>query len=230
MTRRRELALNLLLSLASIFVCLLVAEIVFRFLPVSTGLRSLPVTAADPVLHFAPNRPFTNSLGWNFYNVVRGRVNNAGFVNDQDYVARRAAADRGRRRLASSKPRWCPMPSWLQGRLAAALRDKFRVYSFAASGAPLSQYLIYAGHAVRDYGARAVVINVVGNDFDESLRAYRRSRLLAIRAGCERRAASAAEFDQRRHADLARPPQRARALSHHQSRRPEPIFAHPLAR
>ena len=57
-----------------------------RFLPVSTGLRSLPVTAADPVLHFAPNRPFVNSLGWNFYNVVRGRVNNAGFVNDQDYA------------------------------------------------------------------------------------------------------------------------------------------------
>ena len=43
-----------------------------------------------------------------------------------------------------------------------------RIYSFGASGAPLSQYLIWAGHAVREYGARAVVINVVGNDFDES--------------------------------------------------------------
>jgi hypothetical protein len=37
----------------------------------------------------------------------------------------------------------------------------------------LSQYLIWAGHAVKQYGARAVVINVVGNDFDESLAAYR---------------------------------------------------------
>ena len=46
----------------------------------------MPVDAADPVLHFTPNRPFTNSLGWNFHNVVHGRVNNAGFVNDQDYV------------------------------------------------------------------------------------------------------------------------------------------------
>ena len=58
-----------------------------RFLPVSTGLRSMPVNAANPVLHFTPNRPFVNSLGWNFHNVVRGRVNNAGFVNDQDYGA-----------------------------------------------------------------------------------------------------------------------------------------------
>ena len=38
------------------------------------------------MLHFTPNRPFVNSLGWNFHNVVHGRVNNAGFVNDQDYV------------------------------------------------------------------------------------------------------------------------------------------------
>ena len=49
----------------------------------------------------------------------------------------------------------------------------FRVYSFAGSGAPLSQYLIWAGFAVKEYGARAVVINVVGNDFDESLAARR---------------------------------------------------------
>src|SRR5437762_14134481 len=86
MIRRRELLLNLLLSLASIAVCLLVAEIALRFLPVSTGLRSMPVTAADPVLHFTPNRPFVNSLGWNMHNVVHGRVNNAGFVNGQDYL------------------------------------------------------------------------------------------------------------------------------------------------
>jgi hypothetical protein len=43
-----------------------------------------------------------------------------------------------------------------------------RVYSFGASGALLSQYLIWARHAVHEYGARAVIINVVGNDFDES--------------------------------------------------------------
>src|ERR1041385_3880418 len=86
MTRRKDWLLSLLVSLASIAFCLLAAEVVLRFLPVSTGLRSMPVTAADPVLHFTPDRPFVNSLGWTMHNVVHGRVNNAGFVNDQDYV------------------------------------------------------------------------------------------------------------------------------------------------
>lgn len=173
MSRRKDLLLSLLLSLASVVVCLLVAEIVLRFLPVPTGLRSMPVDAANPVLQFTPNRPFVNSLGWNFHTVVRGRVNNAGYVNDQDY------AREGPPLIAIIgdsfiEAQMVPYAESMQGRLAAALSGRFRVYSFAASGAPLSQYLIFAGHAVRDYGARAVVINVVGNDYDESLAAYKR--------------------------------------------------------
>ena len=172
MSRRRDLALSLLLSLVSVIVCLLAAEIVLRFLPVATGLRSMPVNAANPVLHFSPNRPFVYSLGWNFHTVVRGRVNNAGYVNDQDYVRD------GPPLIAVIgdsfiEAQMVPYPETLQGRLAAALADRFRVYSVAASGAPLSQYLVFAGHAVRSYGAGAVVINVVGNDFDESLAAYK---------------------------------------------------------
>jgi len=172
MSRGKDLALSLLLSLISIVVCLLAAEIVLRFLPVSTGLRSMPVTAADPVLHFTPNRPFVNSLGWTMHNLVHGRVNNAGFVNDQDYVRDglpliAVVGD------SFIEAQMVAYPESLQGRLAAALKDKFRIYSFAGSGAPLSQYLIWAGFAVKEYGARAVVINVVGNDFDESLAAYR---------------------------------------------------------
>jgi len=172
MSRRRELLLSLLLSFASLVFCLLAAEIVLRFLPVSTGLGSMPVNAANPVLHFTPNRTFVNSLGWDFHNVVRGRVNNAGFVNDQDYVRD------GPPLLAVigdsfMEAQMVAYPETIQGRLAAALDGKFRVYSFAASGAPLGQLLIFASHAVREYGARALVINVVGNDFDESLAAYR---------------------------------------------------------
>jgi hypothetical protein len=172
MSRRRELLLSLMLSLASVVFCLLAAEIVLRFLPVATGLRSTPVNAADPILDFTPNRPFVNSLGWDLRNVVRGRTNNAGFVNDQDYVRE------GPPLLAVIgdsfiEAQMVAYPETIQGRLAAWFDGKFRVYSFAASGAPLSQLLIFAGHAVREYGARALVINVVGNDFDESLADYK---------------------------------------------------------
>jgi hypothetical protein len=171
MSRGTDLLLSLLLSVVSLALCLLAAEAALRFLPVSTGLRSLPVTAADPVLHYTPNMPFTNSLGWDMHNVVHGRVNNAGFVNDQDYVVGGAPliAVVGDSFIEAQMVRY---PQTLQGRLAAALKDR-RVYSFAASGAPLSQYLVWASHAVKAFGAQAVVISVVGNDFDESLGAYK---------------------------------------------------------
>ena len=63
-----------------------VAEIVLRFLPVATGLHSVAVDSAQPVFHFQPNFDFVYSRGWTLRDVVRGRVNNAGWVNDQDYA------------------------------------------------------------------------------------------------------------------------------------------------
>jgi hypothetical protein len=64
-------------------------------------------------------------------------------------------------------------PETMHGRLAKSMEGHLRVYSFAASGAPLSQYVTWARHAAKDYGATALVINVVGNDFDESLAIYK---------------------------------------------------------
>ena len=121
MSRRKELLLSLLLSLASIVVCLLAAEVALRFLPVSTGLRSMPVNAENPVLHFTPDRPFTNSLGWNMHNVVHGRANNAGFVNDQDYMRDgppliAVVGD------SFIEAQMVPYAESLQGRLAVALK------------------------------------------------------------------------------------------------------------
>ena len=143
--------------------------------------------------------------------------------------ARRAAADRGGRRLVHRGADGALRRSRCRGGSPPRSTDKFRVYSFAGSGAPLSQYLVWAGYAVKEYGARAVVINVVGNDFDESLSAYR------LGPGFWQYAPDAngvlqltAQSAPSRHADLARPPQRACALRHHQSRYPEPPVRDPL--
>jgi hypothetical protein len=46
------------------------------------------------------------------------------------------------------------------------------VYSFAAAAAPLSQYLVWTTYARDKYAPDALVISVVGNDFDESLAKY----------------------------------------------------------
>jgi hypothetical protein len=150
-----------------------VAEVVLRFLPVATGLHSQPVNAETPVFRFAANRDFIWSVGPDFAIVNRGRTNNAGYVSDIDY-------DRDDRRpllavIGDSyvEALMVPWRETVQARLATAAGPGARVYAFAASGAPLSQYLVFAASAVRDFGATHLVIVVVGNDFDESLSTYK---------------------------------------------------------
>ena len=160
--------LGFLTVVMTVGLSLLIAEVVLRFLPVNSGMRTVAVTAQSPVFHFTPNRNYLFSRDWNMALANHGRVNNAGFVNDQNYrkdddLPLLAAI--GDSYIEAAMLRY---PDTLQGRLANALAGRLRVYSFGTSGAALSQYLIWARHAVVDYGAQFVLINVVGNDFDES--------------------------------------------------------------
>src|SRR5256885_15710786 len=85
MTRGKMLLLSVLPSVVSIVLFLGIAEIVLRFLPVSSALQSQAVNSGQPIFHFTPNRDFANSHGWKMHSVTHHRINNAGFVNDQDY-------------------------------------------------------------------------------------------------------------------------------------------------
>jgi hypothetical protein len=163
-------ALSLLIGFVLAFA---VGEIACRMLPVNGGLMAMPVNEADPVFHFTPNRNVTWSRDWNFTIVNHIRVNNAGYVNDQDYDAgdpRPLLAIVGDSYVEAAM---VPYRETLQGRLAAALAPAVRVYSFAAAGAPLSQYLVWAREARLRFKARYLVIVIVGNDFDESLAMYK---------------------------------------------------------
>ena len=173
--RGSRLATAFGLPVLSVLFCLIVAEIVLQFMPVASGLGSMPVDAARPVFHFTPNRPFVFSQGWDMHRVRYGRSNNEGWIDDQDY--RRDDPTPLLTIVGDSyiEAQMVPYADTMQARLGRSLAGKLRVYAFAGSGAPLSQYLIWAGHAVKDYGARGVVINVVGNDFDESVCALKRS-------------------------------------------------------
>lgn len=177
MTAPRSKSREWLLAAATVAVAVVLflaaAEIALRFLPVASGLRTEPVTPADPVMHFTPNRPFVYSRDWDFILVNHGSTNNAGYINEQDY--HRADAPPLIAVIGDSyiEAAMLPFAQTEQGLLAKALAGRMRVYSFGASGAPLSQYLVWAQHAVKAYGASFVVINVVGNDFDESHVAYK---------------------------------------------------------
>jgi hypothetical protein len=131
------------------------------------------VDEKSPVFHFTPNRRLTWSKDWNFGIVNQIRVNNAGYVNEQDYDAadpRPLCAVVGDSYVEASM---VPYAETLHGRLAKAFAPRARVYSFAASGAALSQYVVWAREAREHWRAQALAVLVVGNDFDESLAVYK---------------------------------------------------------
>lgn len=151
---------------------LISAEVGFRLLPVNDGLMVLPVNDGAPVFRFSPDRDVTWSRDWNFSIVNRIRVNNAGYVNQQDYVRDNrpmlAIVGDSYVEAAMVKPE-----ETVHGRTAKAAGASRRVYSFGASGAPLSQYVMWAREAKQQWAANALVIVVIANDFDESLAEYK---------------------------------------------------------
>jgi hypothetical protein len=156
----------------SLGVLLVLAEVALRLLPVADGPWAAAVNAGQPVFRYEPYHRFLYSKDWNFSLINAGTVNNAGFVNAGDYARsdpRPLLAVIGDSQVEALM---VPNAETFHRRLGTALEARGRVYSFAASGAPLSQYLAWARHAARDYGAAGLVIVVIGNDFDESLAAY----------------------------------------------------------
>jgi hypothetical protein len=175
MSKGRGVLLNLALLVASTIFCLVVAEAGLRFLPVTSGLHALPVSKDSPVFRFSPNRDFVFSRDWSFNMINRGHVNNDGWLNNQDYRVSEyppLVAVVGDSQVEAVM---MPYPQTFHGLLATLFKGKLRFYSFGASGAPLSQYLVWARYAVSKFKARALVINVVGNDFDESRIEYKSS-------------------------------------------------------
>jgi hypothetical protein len=173
MSKARKVMLNATLFVASAIFFLMFAEAVLRFLPVTSGLHALPVTPENPVFRFTPNRDFVYSRDWYFDMTNRGHVNNDGWVNNQDY---RVSEDPPLVAVIGDsyvEAAMMPYAQTFHGLLAKLLEGKLRIYSFGASGAPLSQYLVWARYAVNKFKARALVINVVGNDFDESRIEYK---------------------------------------------------------
>ena len=159
-------------ALLGVAITLVLLEIVLRFCPVSTGLRPQTVDAEHPVYRFVPSHSYTFSRDWNFALANKGWINAAGFVNDQEYVERDKLPLLAIVGDSFIEAQMVPYADTVQGRLANKFEGRSRVYSFAAAAAPLSQYLVWAEYARDHYSPEALVISVVGNDFDESLAKY----------------------------------------------------------
>ena len=102
------------------------------------------------------------------------RTNNAGWVSDIDYVREAQTPLVAFVGDSFVEGDHLPWPDTCHGRLVDRLEGTGRIYSFGMNGAPLSQYLAYAEYARDKYGPAALVIPIIENDFDESLRQYKR--------------------------------------------------------
>lgn len=172
LSKARRIVLATLSLAIGLAVPLLLAEGALRFFPVSTGLAAEPVDATRPIFKFVPDRPFVYSRDWNFSLANRGRTNNDGWVNDRDYAHNAVAPVVAVVGDSYIEALMVPFAETYAAKLRHALDGRLDIRTFAASGAPLSQYVVWSEYAVKQ-GAQALIVNVVGNDFDESLAVYK---------------------------------------------------------
>jgi hypothetical protein len=152
---------------------LLILEGAFRLLPVRTTPSLQPVTAENPVPRLTPNVEYLYSADWNFAIQSRKRTNNFGYNHVADY---RPAA--GTPLLTVIGDSFVEAYQIDAGKSApellnTALGGQGRVYSIGLSGAPLSQYLVFAQFARDALRPDAMAFVIIGNDFDESLLKYK---------------------------------------------------------
>ncbi|MDB5903785.1 MAG: hypothetical protein JWM26_2663 [Betaproteobacteria bacterium] len=148
-------------------------EAALRLLPVREPFQAQPVDATHRYMHFRPNYDFTYSMGLKFDIVNKVHVNNYGYVNGQDYDASATTPLLAVIGDSYIEAAHVPYAQSLQGRLAQSVTGRARVYSFASSGAALSQYLAYAEFARDTFRPAALAVLVISNDFDESLLEYK---------------------------------------------------------
>lgn len=164
-----KIAAHLLLILVPFFLF----EIVFRLLPVSYPPYLLPVSSENPVIRYQPDKNYLYSKGWNFTIRARSHTNNFGYNNINNYDA-----DEISPLLAVIGDSYVEAHQVDAGKSAAELlgsrvKNEGRVYSMGLSGAPLSQYLVFAEYARQTFQPNAAVFVIIGNDFDESLLKYK---------------------------------------------------------
>ena len=159
--------------LFAVVVPLAMLEAICRFLPVTDPPHLLPVTASEPVARFQPGVQYRYSSGWDFSIVTHKRTNNFGYNFARDYDPAQASP-----LLAVIGDSFVEAHAVDAGKSAAELLDaglagEGRVYSIGLSGAPLSQYLVFAEHARRTLRPQAMAFVIISNDFDESLLKYK---------------------------------------------------------
>lgn len=187
-SRVKTTVVNLLvLTLPALIVLVLILEIGVRWLfPVS----DFPDTTFHPVLgnHFAPNQRGIFIRGPNREIRSEYRINSTGWNSPRDYRSAKPAdtirvaviGDSFIEALHVDHDKSYPVLIENGFNKKSASKLSLEAYSFGHSGAQLAQYLNVLREVARDYRPDLVIINIVHNDFQESLTGYSRIDNLSL--------------------------------------------------
>ena len=157
------------------FLLILLEGVVFRFVMPPSDLPLLQeMETRESVLKYMPNQLGTyrkqneiaaeyriNSSGWNSgyseYSVKKGKNERRVCIIGDSYIeALQVRYDRSAAEILEKK--------------LSSVGDRSTVFRFGLSGAPLSQYIFMLEKEVLAYHPDVVIINLVHNDFEESVR------------------------------------------------------------
>ncbi len=165
-----------LLTLPTCVIVMLVLEVATRVLVPAAEFPFYFYDPDDHILKFAVSQEREGTFTMGALAQIRAtwRINNAGWNSAVDYEPLKR-----RPRIALIGDSYIEalqvdVEHSLAGELRRLIGAPAEVYAFGISGAPLSQYLHMARYAWSRYDPDIVVVNVVHNDFDESLCAVKR--------------------------------------------------------
>ncbi len=142
----------------------LLAELVLRALPVSTGYNLGAVDAVQPILRGQPFSAYTYSRAWNFQLVNSGVLNNFGFRSSYDFAPDpRAVVVIGNSYIQADAidPR-----DTLTERLGATLHVP--AYAVGVDGFSLADYLVAARWASASFDTHTLLVLLTAGDLKNS--------------------------------------------------------------
>jgi hypothetical protein len=142
----------------------LLAELILRALPVSTGYNLGAVDAHQPILRGQPYSAYTYSRAWNFQLENSGVLNNFGFRSSYDYVPDpRAVVVIGNSFIQAD----AILP---RDTMTERLRDMLGVpiYSVGVDGFSLADYLVAANWSNATFDAHTLLVLLTTGDLKHS--------------------------------------------------------------
>jgi hypothetical protein len=162
----------LLLTLPSLVSCFVFGEVFFRFVIPSSQMPWGYYDGSEQIAQFERGQGSgVYTIGRFAGQRGRWRINNMGWNSDIDYLP---AGQRSKPLIAVVGDSYIEaLQVDVTASVVSVLRrkvgDQYDVYGFGKSGAPLSQYLQMSRYVNRVFKPDVIVVNVVHNDFDESL-------------------------------------------------------------